>query len=135
MQLATTDLSLQDKPVLILTDAQAALQILYSLSGCSYCSIIVQIHKLMQIKGLDRVMMCWVRGHSNIRGNEVADRMANLAHTNDRSARSSLCFEEWLCLLETKFFEHWSLWWSGEVQSSGKGTSRLGLGATVNYVD
>jgi ribonuclease HI len=135
MQLATTDESLQDKPVLILTDSRAALQILSSLSGGSYRSIVVQIHKLMQIKGLDRVMMCWVRGHSNICGNEVADRMANLAHTNDRSARSSLCFEEWLCLLKINFLKHWSLWWSGEVQSSGKGTFRLGLGATVNYVD
>ncbi|XP_018028036.1 uncharacterized protein LOC108683246 [Hyalella azteca] len=135
MQLAITDESLKDKPILILTDSRAALQILSSLSVCSYCSIIAQIHKLMQIKGLDRVMMCWVRGHSNIRGNEVADRIANLAHANDRSARSSLCFEEWLCLLKNKFLKYWSLWWSEEVQSSGKGTFRLGLGETVNYVD
>jgi hypothetical protein len=44
MQLTTIDVSLKDKPILILTNSRAALQILSSLSVCSYCSIIAQIH-------------------------------------------------------------------------------------------
>jgi ribonuclease HI len=94
MQLATTNLLLQNKPILILTDSQAALQLLSSPLDGPCCSIVTQIQKLVQAKGLDKVLMCWVCGHSNIHGNEVADRMANLAHSNDCSSRSSLCFGE-----------------------------------------
>jgi hypothetical protein len=135
VQLAIMDISLQNKPVLILSDSQTALQLISSTyGGSSYRWIVFQIQKLMQTKGLERVVMCWIRGHNQILGNEIADRIANLAHSNDRSARSTLCFEEWLCMLKSKFLEHWASWWSQEVQATGKGTFRLGLGAAVDYV-
>jgi hypothetical protein len=123
VQLAIMDVSLQNKPVLILSDSRAALQLISSTYGGSYRWIVIQIKKLMQIKGLDRVVMCWIRGRSQILGNEIADRIANLAHSNERPARSTFCFEEWLRVLKSKFSEQWTSWWSQDVQASVKGPS------------
>jgi ribonuclease HI len=107
---AIMDMSLQNKPVLILGDSQAALQLISSTYSGSYRWIVIKIEKLMQIKGLDRVVMCWICGHSQILGNEITDRIANLLHSNDRSARSTVRFEEWLQVPKSKFLEHWAPW-------------------------
>jgi hypothetical protein len=91
MQLATTDISLQDKLVLIFTDSRAALQLLSSASGGSYCLIVVKIHQLMQSTELDRVLMCWIQEY-NIHRNEVADRVANFALSNNHSCKIPFVF-------------------------------------------
>jgi hypothetical protein len=86
----------KEEPVLILSDSRSALQLLFCSSGHSCCTIVFKIQELMLVKGLDRVVICWIRGHSGICGNEVADRVANLLHSNNCTARSQLCFEEWI---------------------------------------
>jgi ribonuclease HI len=122
MQLATENGSLKEEPVLILADSRSALQLLSHSSGHSYRTIIFEIQKLMLVKGLDRVVLCWIRGHSGICGNEVADRVANLAHSNNRSARSQLCFEEWICSMKSLTVQEWTRQWAADVLETGKGT-------------
>ena len=93
------------------------------------------IQKLMLVKGLDRVVLCWVRGHSGVCGNEVADRVANLAHSNNRSARSELCFEEWICSMKSRTVQEWTRQWAADVLETGKGTFRRSLGSEIAFVD
>jgi ribonuclease HI len=135
MQLAIDDTLLKEEPVLILTDSRSALNILTSTSGRSHRTIVFKIHKLMLIKGLDKVVLCWIRGHSGIHGNEVADKVANLAHSNNRTARSQVCFEEWICTIKTLINQEWVRRWSAEVQETGKGIFRWSLGPAITYVD
>jgi ribonuclease HI len=135
MQLATEDVSVREEPVLILSDSRSALQLLSCSSGPSYRTIVFKIQELMLVKGLDRVVICWIRGHSGIRGNEVADRVANLAHSNNRTAISQLCFEEWICSVKSLTNQEWARQWSADVQETGKGTFRRSLGPEISYVD
>jgi ribonuclease HI len=107
MQLAIDDTLLKKGPVLILTDSRSALHFLTSTSGGSHCTIAFKIHKLMLIKGLDKVVLCWIQGHKGIHGNEVADIVANLAHSNNCTARSQVCFEEWTCTIKTLINQEW----------------------------
>ncbi|XP_018008747.1 uncharacterized protein LOC108666391 [Hyalella azteca] len=135
MQLVTENGSLKEKSILILTDSRSTLQLLSNSSGHSYRTIIFEIQKLMLVKGLDRVVLCWVRGHSGIHGNEVADRVANLAHSNNRSARSRLCFEEWIRSLKSLTVQEWTRQWAANVQETGKGTFQRSLGHEIAFVD
>ncbi|XP_018020596.1 uncharacterized protein LOC108676948 [Hyalella azteca] len=126
---------MREEPVLILSDSRSALQLLSYSSGHSYREIVFKIQELMLVKGLEKVAICWIRGHIGIRGNDVADRVANLAHSNDRTARSQLCFEEWICTLNSLTVKEWARQWSADVQETGKGTFRRSLGPEISYVD
>jgi hypothetical protein len=126
---------MKEEPVLILSDSRSALQLLSCSSRHSYCTIAFKIQELILVKGLDKVVICWIRGHSGIHGNEVADRVANLAHSNNRTARSQLCFEEWICTLKSLTIQEWARQWSTNVQETGKGTFQRSLGPEISYVD
>jgi hypothetical protein len=73
VQLVTENGSLKEESVLILTDSSSAPGLLSNSSGHSYCTIIFETQKLMLVSGLDWEVLCWVRGHSGICGNEVAE--------------------------------------------------------------
>jgi hypothetical protein len=57
-----------------------------------------------------------------IKGNEVADRAANMGHLNSQSASSVLSLEESLNVLRGKLHQHWTRTWKTSVAHTQKGT-------------
>ena len=81
---------------LIFTDSLTALQMI---AGCttSYMQIVNKIQELLiNLNNTQIVILHWVKSHNGIKGNEVADQVANLGHKNNRSENYKLAKEEWL---------------------------------------
>ena len=109
--------------IIVFTDSKSALQLIGSRSPASYEILVRKIQILMwNLNQSSRVILHWVKGHSNITGNELADRAANLGHSNDRSENFPLGREEHLSLLKFKFKSYWNSYWQENVSLSGKGT-------------
>jgi len=125
----------QSKPVVIITDSRSSLNLIRNTYRPAYTSMIFKIQLLLLQKGLNSVSLCWVKSHSGVRGNEIADRVANLAHGADKSSRSTLCFRESLCQLKKSFLIQWKEHWHREVASTNTGRFRLSLEDSINYTD
>lgn len=93
---------------------QAALHILSSIQCNSYKAISsITQQKLARLDG--RATLQWGRAHCGIKGNEVADRAANLGHNNIMSAMSDLSFEELSLILEGNANQYWERSWRRNV--------------------
>ena len=113
--------SKKGKSYILFSDSQAALKLLVSPTG-SYVNIVQDIRELL-LKNNEarRVVLHWIRGHSGYRGNEVADRTANLGHTLDRSVLYNLTAEEEVAALKNSFKIYWNDHWKVTVAGTGKG--------------
>jgi hypothetical protein len=100
------------------TDSQSAFQAVCNTINPSYKDYVYKIQDIIYLKQAP-IIMQWVRGHSGVKGNEVADRAANMGHNNAHSALSTLSLEESLTVLRGKLHKHWTRIWQ-ELQ---KGTS------------
>jgi hypothetical protein len=135
LEIALSREEFQSRPVVIITDSRSSLYLIRNTYRPGYTSMIFKIQSLLLQKGLNSVSLCWVKSHSGVRGNEIADRVANLAHGADRSSRSTLCFRESLCQLQKSFLIQWKEQWHGEVASTSTGRFRLSLEDSINYTD
>ena len=79
LEMALNCMELKNHQVVIFTDSKASLHLILNTRCPNYSAIIFRIHSLLLQRGLNTVAFCWVRGHSRIVGNKVADRTANLA--------------------------------------------------------
>lgn len=103
----------------ILTDSQSALYIISNTDNPSYKVVTYEIHLLLQQR--PNVSLQWTRAHCGIKGNEIADRAANMGHGNSFSCRSQMSKEENCNLINKCFTEHWRKNWKCSVILSNKG--------------
>ena len=109
--------------IIIFTDSKSALQLITSRIPSSYEVLISKIQYMVwNLNQNNRVILHWVKGHCNITGNELADRAANLGHSNNRSELFPLGREEYTSLLKCKFKTYWNNYWQQNVSLTGKGT-------------
>ena len=105
----------------IFTDSQSAISLIDGYSK-SYVVIVNDIKNLLiKLNESREVIIHWVKGHSGIVGNEIADKAANMGHANDSSVRDSLTKEELYSYMKIKFNEYWDHYWKFTTSSSGKG--------------
>ena len=117
----------------IFTDSQASLQLI-SRPSCVYLDIIVKMRKkLSELNNVTNVYIHWIKGHSSIHGNEVADKAANLAHNNNRSELFDLTQSEYVSYVKQKFCEYWRRDWHHTVNQRGVGNHLKQLDDRLRY--
>ncbi len=135
LQMTLSRVELQNRQVVIFTDSKSSLHLILNTRHPTYAAIVYRIHALLLQRGLNSVAFCWVKGHSGVFGNEVADRIANLAHSSDRSSCSILSFDESYGQLAQAFNSHWHAYWQAQIVATGCGQFRYNLDGCINYID
>lgn len=120
LEIADSHPRLIHQKIVIITDSKSSLHLISNTIDPSYKSSVQKIQNLL-LKLIERVRLQWVRSHSGITGNEVADRSANLGHQNNISAYSYVSFNESLRTLKERFHIFWTSVWKDRVIFSQKG--------------
>ena len=90
--------------------------------------MVYNIQKKLQILNQSRsVHLHWVKGHSGIIGNEIADKTANQGHYINNSSLFPLTHSERISILKTKFENYWEDHWHNAVNMQNKGTFLLNI--------
>ena len=87
----------------------------------------------MEYNQSSSLVLQWVKGHTDIRGNVIADRAANKAHMNNRTELTALSDTELISILRTKFIDYWTEYWNATTATSGKGIYLKQFRDTVKY--
>lgn len=119
---------------LIFSDSQGALNIIKGKLK-TYKNHAEDIKKLLQKVNNNRtVVLHWIKGHSGIKGNELADKTANIGHNNNRSELLPLTVEEVLVEIKGKYLNHLNQLWKSTVQNTQKGQHLLGIRNEVQEI-
>ena len=111
-----------DENIIIFTDSMTSLQIISNRNPNTYNEIVYKIqHILTQLNTLRTVILHWVRAHSGISGNEIADAAAKEAHGGDRSANTKLFLSEKIAMLKQQSHKHWEENWVYSTDATCKG--------------
>ena len=109
------------KNYLIFSDSMTALQMIQIGSG-KYRDYIAIIQKLLlKLNEERKITIHWIRAHIGIKGNEIADRTANLGHNQNKSTLSIISMEEQVDSLKYLYKIYWDQQWQEEVTTTQKG--------------
>ena len=105
----------------LFTDSMTSVLLIGNLTN-SYNTIVTKIRILLyELNTRRRVKIQWLKAHSGIKGNEIADRAARLGHKNNRSEWYSIEKEEALCDMKIQFAKRWREIWHFNVECTGSG--------------
>ena len=122
------------KNFVIFTDSASALQLIAGSSN-SYHTIVSSIKmKLCKVNQNGKVLLHWVKGHVEIKGNNIADKLAKMAVKNDKSVYSPLTKEEMISCLHSSFLKYWDENWRVKCEVSGKGLALLKIRDSIMHI-
>ena len=79
---------------MILSDCRSALQLISEKFKPSFRMLVFNIQEALIRSHAQTIRFQWVKSHCNIKYNEAVDKLANIAHNNDRSTLTYLEAEE-----------------------------------------
>ena len=107
---------------IIFTDSKTSIHLIQNHHPKTYKSIVFTIQdKLLKLNQSSNVHLHWVKGHSGIAGNEMADKAANYGHNNKRSELFPLTHSENISTIKEKYMSYWSDYWEFNSSASDKG--------------
>ena len=110
---------INNNKIIILSDSQSALQTISNINSPGFRNIIQPIQKILSQN--EQITLHWVKAHCGVKGNEIADATANLAHSNIISTMSPITVEEYHSLLGKKLLLYWEKIWKESVNLTNKG--------------
>ena len=117
----------------IFTDSRSAVQLICSTGG-SYAGLVGKIRQLLHSLNQNKLVVIeWVKGHAGIKGNEIVDRAANMAHSNPVCEELKLETEEVLTKLKKGMYKAWNDQWKFKVESTAKGKFLYNLYNKTQY--
>ena len=92
----------------VFTDSLSALYALENSKPKYYKNILGNVReKLHYLNQRTEVILHWIKGHNGLRGNEIADRAANIGHQNNKSELYSLDLSEYFSIINRKMLDYW----------------------------
>ena len=119
----------------ILSDSKTALTIVASPSG-SYSHLVSNIQLLLIQLNLEigKVTLQWIKAHSGILGNEIADQAAKLAHNHSHTTDLAWSMEDMLGMVKRGMEKRWNEKWKMKVQETNIGTHTLKIYKNLNNI-
>ena len=111
-----------ESKIVVLTDSRVALSLIRNNNRPHYSYIVHSIQKLLLDRGINTIKLQWVKLHSDITGNNIADMIAKKSHDNNKSVYTKLSFEESWNGVQNKILEFWQNKWHQTVVATQKGT-------------
>jgi len=78
------------------------------------------------------IYLQWVKAHCGIQGNENADSVAKLGHSNNKSVLFDLCLKEKLVVLKKGHNKDWNDKWKEKVNRTGTGLHLSNLKSIIS---
>ena len=106
---------------IIFSDSMSALQMIRAGSE-TYVEEINEIQNMvLELNKQRKVKIHWIKRHIGIKGNEIADKTANLGHKQNRSVLTGVSREEQLDKFREVYKIYWNKYWKDEVNVTQKG--------------
>ena len=108
---------------IIFTDSLSSLKMIKTNNtATAYINLVNKIQiLLLQLNDNRRVILHWIRGHNQIKGNEIADQAAKKGHSNNKSVWFDLTQEEEISSLKKRYIKYWNECWAFNTNISAKG--------------
>ena len=116
----------------VYSDSQSALALIAGYSF-STCSMVVETRLLLaQLNSTQCVLLHWVRSHTGIRGNELADLAANQARYNDRTALQQLSPQDARRQIKASLLAYWEDYWLVTSAMTSKGQFLISIRSHIS---
>ena len=107
--------------IVVFTDSKTAVMLIQSENN-NFSQDIPDIKCLLyELNQTNTVMIQWIRSHSGIEGNEVADRAAKAAHQHSECILHPLSYTEDVSLLQSQVELYWKNYWINQAELEQKG--------------
>ena len=126
--------NLSNSKYVIYTDSLSGISSLSNRHPKNEVRIIYEIQDLLFVlNDLTQVIIQFIPGHKNIKGNELADLAANAGHANNETEIFHLSKNSVVKSIKTSLVRRWQTHWEFTVNSSGKGRHLLSIKDSVAH--
>ena len=128
------DKSIYVDKVAIYTDSLSSIQTIKNPCPRNYINLIFNIHNMLSTM-IDKIniVIQFIPGHKNIKGNEMADLAANAAHSNDNILDIPLSYNEKVRHIRTAVLDLWQTNWRQLVAITNKGKHLTTIKSQVGH--
>ena len=107
--------------IVVFSDSKSALTMIQATNNRSDQNVNDIISLLYELNQSKHTILQWIKGHSGIEGNEIADKAAKSAHEKSYSVLHPLSYKDDIALLNKEVQIYWKNYWLNQTQVEQKG--------------